>query len=829
MKHDATIIALHDFPVSHAGRKNVMHPELNREICAQTAVRYLRFLRPVRVHHLNLPILVAGRWVPNVPTHPAHLLISILDRAENRWRAIREIDLPFNPKFAGEGLSQDMPIEAMEAFFKQAVAEQAPHRIELGGIETDCLKVECDREHRVWPNHGECNGGQFNVPFGILANLRAFGEGLEPLPAPTYRRKLARLNISPAAPAGMTLDTRNPCEIVFHGERLTVGFSLVRPLLTRLSWDFFPDGPAADNRLCFKRAPDGLGGLNGPSYITPAGNFVAQNMTGKVEVEGNRVLYRDIETGCGIILNAVFTVTAETITLELEQRADHDVAALECEAWRLLWNMRAGMTGVAAAPLERAGRNGYVDLPAFIAADSGGCLAVRLLDGDGAFHTESYRNVEMRSTGFVLGRAATAESSLIVPAGVSRAVFDLQPAALLPVPPERADALSPGLRKCWTAGFSAFRPEFGGFSNNAISTNCHVNQHTACDFAAFTAQPHDGPNPLDLVKFSIGRALLDGGGYGYHRCLYLDSDPILISGAGRIFQLSGDRQWLERVRPGIAAAARRILDNFDAHEGMIVCRALSGNSGSFRWSSNAMDVVGFGHIDAYVNAWSFRAMKNAAGLCRVLGDNALAARCANVAAALGGNYARQLVNPETGWVSGWRSRDGRLHDYGFVWINGAACAFGVMDEARTRQALRGLEAKRAEVFPESGYLGLPLNLLPIAAEDHMLGKMRGALSPTYETYTDGALSPCLAGYYIRALSTRGFSREAAAIADRLERGFEDGKFHGAYGTGREFTTWAGADSGYEGTFGPNSGPLYAIAVERGAITPPDPEWWFAAG
>ena len=40
-------------------------------------------------------------------------------------------------------------------------------------------------------------------------------------------------------------------------------------------------------------------------------------------------------------------------------------------------------------------------------------------------------------------------------------------------------------------------------------------------------------------------------------------------------------------------------------------------------------------------------------------------------------------------------------------------------------------------------------------------------------------------------------------------------------------TWTGADSGYEGTFGPNSGPLYAIAVERGVIIPPDPEWWLA--
>jgi hypothetical protein len=40
---------LEDFPVHHAGRRTILHPELEREIQAQTAVRYLRFLRPVRI------------------------------------------------------------------------------------------------------------------------------------------------------------------------------------------------------------------------------------------------------------------------------------------------------------------------------------------------------------------------------------------------------------------------------------------------------------------------------------------------------------------------------------------------------------------------------------------------------------------------------------------------------------------------------------------------------------------------------------------------------------------------------------------------------------
>ena len=158
-----------------------------------------------------------------------------------------------------------------------------------------------------------------------------------------------------------------------------------------------------------------------------------------------------------------------------------------------------------------------------------------------------------------------------------------------------------------------------------------------------------------------------------------------------------------------------------------------------------------------------------------------------------------------------------------------ACVFGVMDDAAIRLALKNLEAKRQELFPESGFLGIPLNLLPTAETDHMMPMLSYfqffPLTPSFENFTDGALSPCFMAYYIRALSTHGFKHQSQAIVNALEQGFADGKFCGPYGGGQEFTSWTGADSGYEGTFGPSFGPLYAIAVERGIITPPTPEWW----
>lgn len=151
---------------------------------------------------------------------------------------------------------------------------------------------------------------------------------------------------------------------------------------------------------------------------------------------------------------------------------------------------------------------------------------------------------------------------------------------LLPAGAARAADLSPGLRRAWGSVFTAFRPEYGGFSNNAASVNCHVNQWVTADHAVF-ARPTPGFEPLALARFTVGRALLDGGGCGYHRTLYLDADPILLSAAGRLQQLTPDQDWLRRLQPGLIETVQRLLGSSD-RDGLVVCRALSRNPGYYR-------------------------------------------------------------------------------------------------------------------------------------------------------------------------------------------------------------------------------------------------------
>ena len=867
------------YPLTHGGIRKMIHPRLQVEIDNQTAVKYLRFIHPVRLNRLELPRSVYGRWIPSVPTHPAHLIISVPDLANGRWKAAHEASLPYDRRTAGEGLSQGMEMPAMEAHFA-ALLNDPPYPIDLDGVETDILRVECDREHPVWPNHGECNGSPYSVPFGILDPLIAYGSGVGGGAAiPPYRKRfvyqpgLQVTEYRPAAPQGMQT-WQTPLGVYFASERLQVGFSLRRPLLLHLGWDAFGKGQAANNRLKADWAigiGGMVGGLSGPLLRTFEQDCGAQHWTGQAAVRGNVVEYANLHVLDGLTITARFTVEADHLALELAQVCTRPLPVLEAETWRLAWDLRKGMTATAALPTLKPGRSGKVDLPLAWATDGAGCLMASASTSDWEAQVESYRYASVATCGFAPRRDPGNDGLLVIPPGEQRLTLQMwldsfQPQSLSTAAQGEAkptevvdshfdkpcfdgacfdkpcsdgacfdkpcfDKLSmpeEGLRRHWGSVFSCFRPEMRGFSNNTASVNCHLSQIGPLEIAFLTRQPAGGPDPLALGRFTIQRALLDGGGYGYWRNLYLDSDPALLIAAGRLHQARPDLAWLRAVAPGLREVVERMLAIQD-EQGLLLCRDLSGNAGSFRWSCNSMDVVGFGHLDGYVNAIGYRALRNATALLQDLGDSSLAERCRTAAQGIRAAYGPTFLNPATGWLAGWRSRDGQLHDYAFLWVNGPALAYGLLDDLPARQALLNLEAERQRVGLSDATLGLPGNLRPIDPDDHLMPAIWGLPSPTFEGYTDGGLFGFNGLYYQRALARYGLREQAAKLARELERGLAAGCFNGGIGMGNEFRTWDGLPTGYEGTLIGNFGPVYSLAIELGVICPPEPEWWPAGG
>jgi hypothetical protein len=230
----------------------------------------------VRIDHLALPRVGAGRWEPVVPTHPAHVVVSVLDG--QRWRVVKEVEFPPDPRISGDGRPHDTSPEEMQELFKAVMAE-AYLRIELGGVETDHVRVECDREHPIWQNHGDCATGAAGraVPFRLLSTLSAHGESLDAAPDTSmYYQPILKLGtIAPRAPRGMKA-RRHLHSIIFEGRHISVGFSLRRPVLTHLGWDAEGFGQAGRNRVVTRRLDSFLkstsaASASGPIVRTTAG------------------------------------------------------------------------------------------------------------------------------------------------------------------------------------------------------------------------------------------------------------------------------------------------------------------------------------------------------------------------------------------------------------------------------------------------------------------------------------------------------------------------------------------------------------------------------
>ena len=826
------------FPLHHGGIEPVLHERLGTTINGQTASTTLRFYRPVRVDRVEIPVAVCGRGKPAVPVHPAHIVVRVFSRENQRWETVRELELPPNPKFSGYGLSLETPMEEMSEHFRKALTEQSPHVIPLDGLETDHLRLECDREHPVWPNFGECNGNRYHVPFGVFHQARVYGAPLKDRPAVApYHPILKRGKVEPSAPDGMEmiLDGRT---ILFRSPCLAVGFSPYRPILMHLAWDALGEGAVDLNRLLVTRSFANravrivpLGGLSGPVLRTLDYDIGSHLWTGRFEAEGNEVRYLGLRAAEELEINAVFRVHADRMELEIEEVCRSAFTAVEYEAWRFAWDVRSSPTGVSAVPSLLPGRNGHVPLPAWFSGEGSGCLSLTRADAGTApnddvhLQVESYRESEALTCGIVPGARSADGYGSRIPKGRRSVRLEL---AVTNLQPQRrrgdTDPISPGIGRHWATIFSCYRPEYRGFSNNCVSVNCHLGQWSQLEVLAHTEQPENGPDISGMLRFTVEKAILDGGGYGYWREYFMDSDPALLCAAGGAHRIDPKTEWLDRIRPGLVEIFER-MEGMAGESGLLVNEHLSGNSGEFTRSTNGIDTVCFGHLDAYSNAWAYRGFRNVAALFAELGDAAREERATGLADRMRNSYGPTFINPETGWVAGWRSRDGQLHDYAYLCINGIAIAFGLLDQEAAHHALAELENLRREVCPVSPQLGIPVNLIPHAYEDHYWPQFVRGSQPTYEMFTDGAVSSNLIEYYLRALSLYGFKDVARELADEFDRGYEAGIFSGGVGSGNEMRSWEGLPTGYEGTLTYNHGLIYAVAVEKGYIEPLNPEWW----
>jgi hypothetical protein len=413
-------------------------------------------------------------------------------------------------------------------------------------------------------------------------------------------------------------------------------------------------------------------------------------------------------------------------------------------------------------------------------------------------------------------------------AGTPDIDYNLEVVAIYPGPPELArDPRFDGFRRNWLNIFQ-LNPRLRVLANHAASDPCAFTLFEYSSMAVRTPPLAPGLTALDMIRQSLDRYLSGMKVYGIAGVQpdvpydFLDSYPSLLIAASDYVQASKDNAWLKNNYTGLRGWATKMLAMDRDGKGLMEY-PLSGNSGSWPEEltvrpANWWDTIGFGHEDAYSNALAYHALLGMAEMARRADRPEDAQLYTSRAQKIRSVYLDTFYNPATGVLAGWRSADGKLHDYYFLFVNSVAITYGLVPSDKANQIMDRLLAKMKEVGYSQFEYGLPGNLVPIRREDyahHELswgGGEKEDGSDGFQIYENGGATGDYAYFTLQALYQLGRHADADAILFPLLKGYEKGGFQGFGPTGKSYDwkSWDGSPHGYEGFLVDNYQALLAV-------------------
>jgi hypothetical protein len=630
-------------------------------------------------------------------------------------------------------------------------------------------------------------------------------------------------------------------EIRYRSKVLEVGFRLGRPALSFLAFD--PDGlpDAPRDLLRHPTVYEGDGGdwipneplfgqfALGPQLVTPdalshLGQFAAVR-DGRCTVHGNVVAY-DLEVpALRQSFNLRWTVAVDGLHLEATRRGSATVRAVEASAWHLAFDCRVSPPCLLGRP-ERIGEIGRTQPPATLHVPGRGSLLISGSDGIG-LRFEAARPLMTTAIEVRLGERVGVLGDVELPAGVASGTlsFRVGHGSVPALADHTPDAVQAGVRRAWLTGMT-YRLDTTALSNNGASIHVPASLETWAPLAAAIGHINASTAALDLVRDTIDRYLDGAPGYGagrtsFHGGLvqdeYIVTDPSVLLGLAHLLEAAPDDHWLAAR----AAMIRKVVERTRAldvdADGLIESSIRLGVTAGGDWSSNMCDNVSFGWKDAYANAILFDALTRLERVLPPIGwadirdmAHAWRERCAH-------SYGAAFWNDATGWLAGWRSRDGVLHDPGFLWVNGAAVNAGLLSPERARSAIERLWSELVRLGFADFRLGLPLNVHSIARGDMIEryeGMPWGHVMP-HGFNTNGAASLAGARHFLMALRRVGMDREADLALEGMMAGIAAGTAFGGCSSGIDLRTWDGTPCGYEGILTDQFGVMVAALEQYG--------------
>lgn len=377
----------------------------------------------------------------------------------------------------------------------------------------------------------------------------------------------------------------------------------------------------------------------------------------------------------------------------------------------------------------------------------------------------------------------------------------------------------------YSLDMTQWRPDTGVLSNSVMSIDCGLAMLFYAEQAVWAPHLQDGISPMELVGASVDQYFEGARGYMMPN-VNVESPQwkssretaayFVISAWYVIRTIGGEQQAREWLTP-MEALAHHIESHFD-RDGLI-------DEPGKEW----FDVYNFQGPDAFSNAADYRAFLCLADVEMLEGRRDAAQRYRDDAARIKAAYFRTFFNPATGVLAGWKSPDGKLHDYMFPWVNGFAIYQGLVPAEQAKSILRTMLTKLDSIDFHSYQYGLPTNLIPMSPADyfpHTSGAPKQADGKdSWQIYMNGGATPPYEYYFIQALYANGMGEDAERFLWALMGSYEKGTFNagielpgekqrnpvgsafyewnGSRGRGEGYLPedWQGIDALYTGHFG----------------------------
>lgn len=305
--------------------------------------------------------------------------------------------------------------------------------------------------------------------------------------------------------------------------------------------------------------------------------------------------------------------------------------------------------------------------------------------------------------------------------------------------------------------------------------------------------------------------------------LYVETNANLVVSAWDYWKASGDREWLAKQAPRLHHVAD-FLTRRDQNGDGLTESINSGNRYTLRDPDRAdawWEMVNFGGTNAWTNAQTYRAYLCMAEMLEAVGESNGARYYWKLAGRVRDRFVPAFYNPSTGWLAGWISQDGQMHDYCHVNVVGRAVAYGLVDQERARTMMERVVRKSHSIGFGAWELGVPMNLIPVRREDMIqprrlidgsVGRDDWALSDDGtasfgKVAYNGILSPAQTYFYVLGLQAAGFRTESDRILNAMlttlqAGGLQNGVVNEGY-MGAEHRRWDGGTAGYEGYLADN--------------------------